>query len=126
MNAPWNVQDKPRYSHRGLLIDTSRHYEPIEVLKQLVDSLSFAKLNVLHWHVVDDQSFPFESTTYPKLWDGTYSNDEKYSQEDVTELVEYGRLRNVRVMVEFDTPGHTTSWCIVYMNVCPSATCRSR
>eukprot|EP00013_Stygamoeba_regulata_P019463 CAMPEP_0177650472 /NCGR_PEP_ID=MMETSP0447-20121125/11962_1 /TAXON_ID=0 /ORGANISM="Stygamoeba regulata, Strain BSH-02190019" /LENGTH=539 /DNA_ID=CAMNT_0019153347 /DNA_START=6 /DNA_END=1623 /DNA_ORIENTATION=- len=123
-DAPIKVVDKPRYAHRGLLMDTSRHFQPVSVLKKLVDSLSFAKFNVLHWHIVDTQSFPFESKRFPKLWAGAYSQQEKYTQRDVQALVEYARLRNVRVMVEFDTPGHAASWCVGYPEICPSPTCQ--
>lgn len=72
--TPVHVEDAPRYAHRGMLLDTSRHYEPISFLKNTIDALSYAKYNVLHWHVVDTQSFPFESATYPKLWKGAYTS----------------------------------------------------
>jgi len=125
IEAPVTIQDFPRYSHRGLLVDTSRHFQPVPVLKLLVDSLSYAKLNVLHWHVVDSQSFPFESKSWPELWNGgSYSYYERYSQDDISEIVEYSRLRNVRVMIEFDTPGHAASWCDGYPQICPSPTCK--
>lgn len=80
-------------------------------------------MNVLHWHVVDTQSFPFESVSYPKLWDGSYSSREKYSQADIIGLVEYGRQRGVKIMIEFDMPGHAASWCKGYPEICPSASC---
>lgn len=94
---PCEIQDAPRYAHRGMLLDTSRHYESIPNLKRVVDSLSYAKYNVLHWHVVDTQSFPFESTTAPELWKGSYTYKERYTQDDIKELVEYGRDRGVKV-----------------------------
>lgn len=71
--TPILVEDAPRYAHRGLLLDTSRHYQPMRFLKATVDALSYAKFNVLHWHVVDTQSFPFESRSFPKLWNGAYT-----------------------------------------------------
>jgi hexosaminidase len=79
---------------------------------------------VLHWHVVDTQSFPFESSTYPKLWQGAYTKPERYSQNDIRELVEYGRKRGVKVMIEFDMPGHAASWCTGYPEICPSMSCK--
>lgn len=121
--TPIHVEDAPRYAHRGMLLDTSRHYQPISFLQKVVDSLSYAKYNVLHWHVVDTQSFPFESSTYPKLWNGAYSKQERYTQADIRSLVEYGRMRGVKVMIEFDMPGHAASWCVGYPEVCPSASC---
>jgi len=122
-NTPWVIQDEPRFSHRGLLLDTSRHYEPITTIKGVITSLSFAKMNVLHWHIVDSNSFPFESLSFPNLWDGAYSEQEKYTQDDVTEIVEYAKDRGVRVMIEFDLPGHAASWCAGYPDICPSPTC---
>jgi hexosaminidase len=98
--APWVIHDEPRFPHRGLMIDTSRHFETVATIKRMVDSLSYAKLNTLHWHMSDSQSFPFESKTHPKLWDGSWSKQERYTQIDVADVVEYARLRGVRVMVE--------------------------
>jgi len=121
--TPIRISDSPRYKHRGMLLDTARHFQPIPFIQRVVDSLSYSKYNVLHWHVVDTQSFPFESKTYPKLWKGAYTKPERYSQADIKDLVEYGRLRGVKVMIEFDMPGHASSWCKGYPEVCPSETC---
>ncbi len=73
--------------------------------------------------MVDSQSFPFEVKSYPNLWDAAYSNVEKFTQLDVASIVEYARMRGVRVIVEFDVPGHAQSWCTGYPDICPSATC---
>lgn len=70
--------------------------------------------------MVDTQAFPFESTSNPKLWDGAYSLQERYSRTDVDEVVECARERGIRVMVEFDTPGHAASWCVGYPEICPN------
>lgn len=91
------IEDAPRYPHRGVLLDTSRHFESIPNLKRTIDALSYAKYNVLHWHVVDTQSFPFQSKTFPKLWNGAYTNNERYLQSEIEDLVEYGRMRGVKV-----------------------------
>ena len=123
IGAPILVKDKPRYNHRGLLLDTSRHYQPLDYIKHTLDSLSYAKFNVFHWHVVDTQSFPFESKSYPKLWQGSYTANEKYSHEDIQEVVEYARLRGIKVLIEFDMPGHAASWCTGYPEICPSTSC---
>ncbi|WJX73580.1 Beta-hexosaminidase 1 [Trifolium repens] len=85
--APWSIQDKPRFAYRGLMLDTSRHYLPINVIKQVIESMSYAKLNVLHWHIIDEQSFPLEIPTYPNLWKGSYTTSERYTVEDAYEIV---------------------------------------
>lgn len=122
-NLPWSIKDAPRFPHRGLMMDTARHFQPLASIYAMVASLPYAKINVLHWHMVDSQSFPFQSTTYPKLWAGAYSEEQKYTQLDIANVVEYARERGVRVMVEFDMPGHAASWCKGYPEVCPSPSC---
>eukprot|EP00756_Hemistasia_phaeocysticola_P016550 Hpha_TRINITY_DN15482_c6_g2::TRINITY_DN15482_c6_g2_i5::g.172750::m.172750/K12373/HEXA_B; hexosaminidase len=121
--TPVAIEDAPRFPHRGLMIDTARHFETLDAIRGMIDSLPYAKLNVLHWHMSDTQSFPFQSKTYPKLWEGSYSAEERYLQSDIADVVEYARLRGVRVMVEFDMPGHAASFCKGYPEVCPSASC---
>lgn len=123
VGLPILIEDAPRYEHRGLLLDTSRHFQPVDFIKRTIDGISYAKLNVFHWHVVDTQSFPFQSLTFPKLWEGAYSKAERYSREDVIDIVEYGRLRGIKVMMEIDMPGHAGSWCKGYPEICPSTTC---
>ncbi|CAB75760.1 beta-N-acetylhexosaminidase-like protein [Arabidopsis thaliana] len=138
--APWYIQDKPRFGYRGLLIDTSRHYLPIDVIKQIIESMSFAKLNVLHWHIVDEQSFPLETPTYPNLWKGAYSRWERYTVEDASEIVRFAKMRDfyfndlllmverlitgINVMAEVDVPGHAESWGTGYPDLWPSLSCR--
>eukprot|EP00055_Hartaetosiga_balthica_P011792 m.55030 g.55030 ORF g.55030 m.55030 type:complete len:635 (+) comp7735_c0_seq5:74-1978(+) len=122
--APWNIDDSPRFSHREVLIDSSRHFEPVESLKEVVDSLTYAKINVIHWHLVDEQSFPFISPTYPKLAKyGAWTPGERYTVSDVADVVEYARQRGVRVYVEIDTPGHAGCWCNGHPEICPSPNC---
>ena len=99
--APWSIYDFPRFPHRSLLIDSSRHFEPVPTIKGVIDSMTYAKLNNLHWHLVDEQAFPFDSASFPLLSEkGAYSNYERFTVEDVAEVVEYARQRGVRVMVE--------------------------
>eukprot|EP00908_Phaeocystis_cordata_P018122 Transcript_29514.p2 GENE.Transcript_29514~~Transcript_29514.p2 ORF type:complete len:586 (-),score=168.89 Transcript_29514:155-1849(-) len=121
--APWDIKDAPRFQHRGLMIDTARHYQPLASIRAIIDSLQYAKLNVLHWHMVDTQSFPFEVKSHPKLWDAAHLPSQRYTQADVAGIVEYARMRGVRVMVEFDVPGHAESWCEGEPGMCLEGGC---
>lgn len=106
-----SIQDKPRFPWRGLMIDVGRHWQPIEVIKRNLDGMAAVKLNVLHLHLTEDQGFRIESKRYPKLHqmgsDGNY-----YSQAQMREIVEYARMRGIRVVPEFDLPGHTAAWFV--------------
>ena len=108
-----SIQDKPRFTWRGLMIDVSRHWQPVAVVKRNIDGLATVKMNVFHWHLTDDQGFRIESKRFPKLQemgsDGLY-----YTQEQVREVIEYAADRGVRIVPEFDMPGHTTSWFVGY------------
>ncbi len=108
-----SIRDTPRFAWRGLMIDVSRHWQPIEVIKRNIDGLAAVKMNVFHWHLTDDQGFRVESKRFPKLQemgsDGLY-----YTQEQIRDVVAYAADRGVRVIPEFDMPGHTTSWFVGY------------
>jgi len=105
------IDDQPRFPWRGLLIDVARHFETIEVLKRNLDAMAAVKMNVFHWHLTEDQGFRVESKKFPKLHqlgsDGNY-----YTQEQVKEIIAYARDRGIRVVPEFDIPGHSTSWLV--------------
>ncbi|MBI3662315.1 MAG: family 20 glycosylhydrolase [Acidobacteria bacterium] len=107
------ITDKPRFPWRGLLIDVCRHWQPVEVIKRNLDALAAVKLNVFHWHLSEDQGFRVESRRYPKLHelgsDGLY-----YTQAQIREVVAYARDRGIRVVPEFDVPGHATTWFVGY------------
>merc|ERR1719401_2014298 len=108
---PLTIIDEPRYKHRGLLVDSSRHFLPVRALKRLIESLSFAKLNRLHWHTTDAQSFPLSSRVDPALASkGAWSSRERYTVGDVQEVVRHANEHGIVVIPEFDMPGHTKSW----------------
>jgi hexosaminidase len=108
-----DIQDHPRFPWRGLHLDVARHWMPMDVVKRNLDGMAAVKLNVFHWHLSDDQGFRVESKRFPKLQqlgsDGLY-----YTQEQVREVIAYARDRGIRVVPEFDVPGHTTSWLVGY------------
>lgn len=102
------IRDWPRFDYRGMMIDTSRHFIPKPVLMANLDAMAYNKLNVFHWHIVDDQSWPMESLVYPALHKkGAYAANKIYSIADMLEIIEYARMRGIRVIPEIDTPGHT-------------------
>jgi len=107
------ISDAPRFPWRGLLIDACRHFMPVEVIKRNLDGMAAVKMNVLHWHLSEDQGFRVECKTFPKLHelgsDGLY-----YTQEQVKEIITYAANRGIRVIPEFDLPGHATSWLTAY------------
>ena len=107
------VQDKPRFTWRGLLIDVGRHFEPVDVIKRNLDAMAAVKLNVFHWHLSDDQGFRVESVRYPRLQE-MGSDGQYYTQDQIREIVAYARDRGIRVVPEFDMPGHATSWFAGY------------
>lgn len=107
------IEDEPRFPWRGLLIDSCRHWLPVEVIERNLDAMAAVKLNVLHWHLSEDQGFRVESLRYPKLHrlgsDGHY-----YTQAQIRHVVRYAADRGIRVVPEFDIPGHTGSWLVGY------------
>lgn len=115
-----NIQDSPRFPWRGLMIDVSRHFIPLDVLKRNLDGMEAVKLNVFHWHLSDNQGFRVESKKFPKLQemgsDGLY-----YTQEQVRDLIAYAHDRGIRVVPEFDMPGHATAWFVGYPELASGA-----
>jgi len=105
------IDDKPRFPWRGLLIDVGRHFSPVDVIKRNIDGMAMVKMNVLHLHLSEDQGFRIESKVFPKLHE-LGSNGEYYTQIQVKEIIDYAAERGIRVVPEFDMPGHATSWMV--------------
>ncbi|PJX61580.1 beta-N-acetylhexosaminidase, partial [Klebsiella sp. E-Nf3] len=102
------IDDAPRFPWRGLLLDSARHFMPLPVIKRQIDGMAAAKLNVLHWHLTDDQGWRFASSRYPKLQqqasDGLF-----YTQAQMKDIVRYAAERGIRVVPEIDMPGHASA-----------------
>ncbi|KAJ2388387.1 Glucosamine-6-phosphate isomerase (Glucosamine-6-phosphate deaminase) (GNPDA) (GlcN6P deaminase) [Coemansia sp. RSA 2611] len=108
VNTPVHIEDAPKFVHRGLLFDTARNFYSLASIFRTLDAMAYNKMNVLHWHIVDAQSWPVESKTYPELQkNGAYGPDMTYSYNDVQRVIAYARDRGIRVIPEFDVPGHT-------------------
>ncbi len=111
--AAVTIDDQPRFPWRGLMLDVGRHFMPLDTVRQTLDGMEAAKLNVFHWHLSENQGFRIESKTYPLLQekgsDGLY-----YTQDEVRGIIEYARDRGIRVVPEFDMPGHATAWFVGY------------
>ena len=107
-----HIEDSPRFAWRGLMLDVSRHWMPVDVVERNLDAMAAVKLNVFHWHLSDDQGFRVESHRFPKLMEGSDGNF--YTQDQIRDVVAYARDRGIRVIPEFDMPGHTTSWLVGY------------
>jgi hexosaminidase len=108
-----HIEDSPRFPWRGLMIDVSRHFMPIDVLERNIAGMEAVKLNVLHLHLSDDEGFRVESRRCPKLT-RLATGGLFYTQAQVRDLVRYARDRGIRVVPEFDVPGHAVSWLAAY------------
>ena len=108
-----SIRDTPRFRWRGLMVDCGRHFMPVDVIKRSLDGMAAVKLNVFHWHLTEDQGFRIESRALPKLA-GLGSDGLFYTQEEAREIVAYARDRGIRVVPEFDMPGHTSAWFVGY------------
>ncbi len=107
------VYDEPRFPWRGLMIDSSRHFMPVGMVKRNLDGMAAVKLNVLHWHLVDDQGFRVESLAWPKLHE-LASDGDYYTRTQIRDVIDYAAERGIRVVPEFDLPGHGTAWLTAY------------
>jgi hexosaminidase len=107
------IQDQPRFPWRGLMIDVGRHFIPLDVLKRNLDAMAAVKLNVFHWHLSENQGFRIESKKFPKLQE-MGSDGLSYTQDEVRDLIAYAHDRGIRVVPEFDMPGHSTAWFVGY------------
>src|SRR6185437_1757471 len=111
-----SINDAPRFRWRGFMLDVSRHFETVDVIKRTLDGMAVAKLNVFHWHLSDDQGFRAESKKFPKFTE-LASDGQFYTQDQMRDVVAYARARGIRVVPEFDMPGHSSSWLLAYPEI---------
>ena len=113
-DVPFSIVDAPRVRWRGLMIDYGRHYLPVELIKTTIDAMAAAKMNALHWHLTDDQSFPLCLDSQPQLCrlsqfrDHVTGAPQNYTPAAIADVVGYATARGVRVIPELDLPGHST------------------
>jgi hexosaminidase len=105
------IQDQPRFPWRGLMIDSARHFIPLDVIHRNIDGMEAVKMNVFHWHLSENQGFRVESRKYPKLHE-LGSDSLYYTQDEIRDLIAYAKDRGIRVVPEFDMPGHSTAWFV--------------
>ena len=116
------IEDAPAYRWRGVMLDVARHYQPVGFVEKQIDLMSRYKLNVLHWHLTDDQGWRIQIRKYPKLTEvgawRTEADGERtggfYTQQQIREVVEYARRRNVMVVPEIEMPGHASAAVAAY------------
>ena len=94
------------------MVDTARYFLPLNALRRQIDGPSFSRMNVLHWHITDAQSTPYDSVAFPKFKQGAFHPGLTYTAADVAGVVEYARVRGVQVLLEVDMPGHNYAFAI--------------
>ena len=110
------ISDFPRFTWRGLMIDASRHFQPVDVIKRNIDGLAAMKMNVFHWHLVDDQGWRIEMKKHPKLIE-LASDGQYYTQEEIKNIVKYADERGILIVPEIDVPGHGSAILTAYPEI---------
>jgi hexosaminidase len=115
---PVKIIDEPKYSWRGLMLDTSRHYFSITSIQRTLQAMSMNKLNVFHWHISDAPSYPLILNNTPELGLlGSHRSDMVYTENDIRSIVSFSHIHGIRVVPEIDIPSHVASWGKSYPNV---------
>jgi len=109
IEQPVSIADQPLYPYRGVLVDTGRNFISIAKIKEQLDGMGLSKLNVLHWHLDDSQSWPIDIGAYPQMVQDAYSGRETYSHNDLHDIITYARARGIRVIPEVDMPAHAAA-----------------
>lgn len=109
IEQPVQIWDAPLYPYRGIMLDTARNFISVRKLLEQLDGMALAKLNVLHWHIADAQSWPVQIDSHPNMTKDAYSHREIYTHADMRHVVDYARARGIRVIPEIDMPSHASS-----------------
>jgi hexosaminidase len=109
IEQPVSINDRPLYPVRGIMIDTGRNFISKKKIMEQIDGMSLSKLNVLHWHMIDNQAWPIEIAAFPEMTEDAYSENEIFSQDCMKEIINYAAARGVRIIPEIDMPGHASS-----------------
>lgn len=109
IEEPVSIVDSPLYPHRGIMVDSGRNFISVKKILEQIDGMALSKLNVLHWHLDDSQSWPVQLQTYPQMINDAYSTRETFSAADIKNVIGYARARGVRVIPEVDMPAHASS-----------------
>lgn len=109
VEQPVSIQDAPLYPYRGIMIDSGRNFITLPKIYEQIDGMALSKLNVLHWHIDDAQSWPIQMSTYPQMTKDAYASYQIYQPADVQSVLAYATARGVRVIPEIDMPGHASS-----------------
>ena len=110
------IFDFPRFTWRGLMIDAARHFQPVDVIKRNLDGLAAMKMNVFHWHLVDDQGWRIEMKKHPKLTE-LASDGQYYTQQEIKDIVKYADERGILIVPEIDVPGHGSAILTAYPEI---------
>ncbi|XP_026324951.1 uncharacterized protein LOC113233930 [Hyposmocoma kahamanoa] len=115
-----SIHDSPKYTYRGLMLDTSRNYYPVSSIKRTIDAMAMVKMNSFHWHITDSQSFPFVSERRPNMSRiGAYSPSKVYTKKVIQDISRFALVRGVRVVPELDAPAHVgEGWQGTNLTVC--------
>ena len=116
-NLPIKIEDFPKFMWRGLMIDTARHFVEKEQLLKDINAMTFAKMNVFHWHFTDHESYSITSKKYPQIQTGTFNPHSIYSLQDISDVIQFARDRGIIVIPEIDMPSHCASFSKAFPNL---------
>lgn len=107
------IEDFPMFEHRGIMIDSAKHFLQVNTIKRLIENMPLSKLNILHWHMMDDESFPILLGLHPELAQaGSFSSTKVYTVDDIKSLIALADKNGVKIVPEIESPSHMRSWVL--------------